>query len=50
MAGYGCARTYASVLRDKNGEKLLQQTLNEEGAADKKLSKIAGSINVEALA
>lgn len=50
MAGYGCARTYASLLGDKSSQKTLQQTLDEEGAADKKLTKIAGTINVEAMA
>ncbi len=48
MAGYGTARTYAELLGDDAGEKLLQQTLDEEGATDKKLSKLAESINVEA--
>ncbi len=48
MAGYGTARTYAKLLGDAKGEKLLQQTLNEEGETDKKLSRLAESINVEA--
>ncbi len=48
MAGYGTARTYAKLLGDAEGEKLLQQTLNEEGETDKKLSRLAESINVEA--
>ena len=49
MAGYGCARTYAEVLGDKDGAKILQQTLDEEGATDKKLTKLAKStINVAA--
>jgi ferritin-like metal-binding protein YciE len=51
MAGYGCARTYAELLGDKLGAKLLQQTLDEEGATDKKLTKLAQStINVSAMA
>lgn len=49
MAGYGCVRTYAEVLGDKEGAKLLQQTLDEEAATDKKLTKVAKSaINVDA--
>lgn len=51
MAGYGCARTYAEILGDKEGAKVLQQTLNEEGATDKKLTKLAVStINLAAVA
>lgn len=48
MAGYGCVRTYAQLLGETKAVKLLQQTLDEEGAADKKLTEIAKSINVEA--
>ena len=48
MAGYGTARTYAQLLGDTAGAKLLQKTLDEEGATDKKLTKLAESINVEA--
>lgn len=44
MAGYGCARTYAELLGDKNGAKLLQTTLDEEGDTDKKLTKLATSV------
>lgn len=44
MAGYGCARTYAELLGEKNGAKLLQQTLDEEGATDKKLTELATSV------
>ncbi len=51
MAGYGTVRTYAQLLGDKNASKLLQQTLDEEGEADKKLTQLAEStINVEAMA
>lgn len=51
IAGYGCARTYAELLDDKEGAKLLQQTLDEEAATDKKLTKLAKStINVAAAA
>jgi ferritin-like metal-binding protein YciE len=48
MAGYGTARTYAQLLGDKQGAKLLQITLDEEGATDKKLTTLASSINVAA--
>lgn len=48
MAGYGCVRTYAELLGYKDAAKLLQATLDEEGAADKKLTGLAQTINVEA--
>jgi ferritin-like metal-binding protein YciE len=50
IAGYGTARTYAELLGENDHVKLLQQTLAEEGDADKKLTQLAeSSINVEAL-
>jgi ferritin-like metal-binding protein YciE len=49
MAGYGCVRTYAKQLGDQTSEKLLQQTLNEEGETDHKLTHLAEAvINLEA--
>lgn len=49
IAGYGTVRTYAKMLGDTDAAKLLQQTLDEEGETDKKLTKLAVStINVEA--
>ena len=49
IAGYGCVRTLAELLGDKEGQKILQQTLDEEGATDKKLTDLALSeINVSA--
>jgi ferritin-like metal-binding protein YciE len=48
IAGYGTARTYANLLGDNKGAKRLQQTLNEEGATDKKLTQLAERINVAA--
>lgn len=48
IAGYGTARTYAELLGYDNAAKLLQETLDEEGATDKKLSAMAEKINVEA--
>lgn len=48
IAGYGTARTHAEMLGMKRIAKLLQQTLDEEGAADKKLTALAETcINVE---
>ena len=50
IAAYGTARTHASLLGYNKVAKLLQQTLDEEGNADKKLTALAESvINVEAL-
>lgn len=48
IAGYGTARTYAELLGDKKGAKVLQQTLNEEAATDEKLTVAAKKINVAA--
>lgn len=48
IAGYGCVRTYAKLLGHTSAMKLLQQTLDEEGATDKALTKLAETINVEA--
>ena len=49
MAGYGCARTYAEMLGDRQGAQLLQTTLTEESETDKKLTRLAKSvINVAA--
>jgi ferritin-like metal-binding protein YciE len=44
IAGYGSARTYAELLGDTQGAKALQQTLDEEGATDKKLTKLAKTV------
>jgi len=49
MASYGTVRTYAKLLGDDSAARLLQQTLDEEGTTDKKLTQLAQSgINVEA--
>jgi ferritin-like metal-binding protein YciE len=49
IATYGTVRTYATVVGERGVAKLLQQTLKEEHAADKKLTKIAeGSVNSRA--
>ena len=50
IAGYGCARTYAEVLGDRNGADLLEKTLEEEAATDKKLTELAKTlINLQAI-
>ena len=50
IAAYGTARTHAQLLGYDKVARLLQQTLDEEGATDKKLTSLAESvINVEAL-
>jgi ferritin-like metal-binding protein YciE len=41
MAGYGTVRTYANELGYGDVASLLQTTLDEEGEADKKLTKLA---------
>jgi len=41
IAGYGCARTFANYLGDKQVAKLLQDSLNEESAANEKRNQIA---------
>ena len=51
MAAYGCLRTYAEILGHTEAARLLDQTLQEEEAADKKLSSLAeGGINQAAAA
>lgn len=49
MAGYGSVRTFARLLGETEAAKLLQQTLDEEGETDKKLTALAeGMVNMEA--
>lgn len=51
IAAYGCVRNYAELLGYSSAAKLLQQSLDEEEAADKKLSELAeGGINEAAVA
>ncbi len=50
MAGYGTVRTYAELLGQNEMARLLEQTLKEEQEADKTLSDIARTVNVEAKA
>jgi ferritin-like metal-binding protein YciE len=44
IAAYGCARTYAELLGHEEVVDLLQQTLDEEKAADSKLNELALTI------
>lgn len=49
IAGYGCVRTFANLLGYEDAAALLQETLDEEGDADKSLTELAETIiNVEA--
>ena len=48
IAGYGAVRAYAELLGQSEIAKLLQQTLDEEAAADKKLTQIAKTVNAQA--
>jgi ferritin-like metal-binding protein YciE len=50
IAGYGTVRTYARLLGQEEDARLLQLTLNEEGDTDKRLTQLAESVNVEAMA
>jgi ferritin-like metal-binding protein YciE len=50
MAGYGSARDFAKLLGLTEVVSLLEETLEEEKAADKKLTSIAASVNKEAKA
>ena len=40
IAGYGCVRTYARRLNRTDEARLLQETLDEEGRADRRLTEI----------
>lgn len=46
IAGYGCVRTYAEILGDTETMELLQQTLDEEGSTDHRLTEIASTLNL----
>jgi len=48
IAAYGCVRTYAELLGRDDFVRILQRTLDEEKRADRRLTGIAESINVEA--
>ena len=48
IAAYGTVKTYAELLGMSKAAKLLDATLNEEKETDKKLTGLAGEINVQA--
>jgi len=48
IAGYGTARTFAEILSQDEVAEILQETLDEEGETDKRLTAIAETINAEA--
>jgi len=50
IAAYGSARTYAELLGEREIMRLLSETLEEEKAADTKLTHVAKKINLEAKA
>lgn len=47
IAGYGCVRTYATILGDEEAVTLLAQTLEEEKEADEALNGIAEQLSLE---
>ncbi len=49
MAGYGTARTFATLLGFDKAAGLLEETLEEEKEADERLSELAGELNAEAM-
>lgn len=49
IAGYGCVSTYAKLLGEDEAASVLKLTLEEEKETDKKLTQLAGSINLEAV-
>ena len=48
MAAYGTAAAFAKALAESKHVSLLEQTLAEEKAADEKLTKLSGEINLQA--
>ncbi len=49
IAAYGCVKTWAGLLGEKEAQDLLQQTLNEEKETDEKLTEISEGINTDAM-
>jgi len=49
MAGYGTARAFARSLGETEVADLLEQTLNEEGDTNQKLTDISTSVNDDAI-
>ncbi len=48
MAAYGTVRSYAELLGQSTAAQLLQQTLEEEEATDKKLTALSKKLNIRA--
>ena len=48
MAAYGTVRAYAELLGQSQVAKLLDETLEEEQAADQKLTSIAKKVSLQA--
>lgn len=48
MAAYGSVRTFAEQMGQERAAAVLQETLDEETAADEKLTNIAATRNIEA--
>lgn len=48
IASYGSLRTWAEQMGHREAAQILQQTLDEEKNADKRLTQIAATLNVEA--
>ncbi len=49
IAGYGCVKTFATLMGEKRFAATLGQTLKEEGETDKKLTAAAKTLNIRAL-
>jgi len=49
IAGYGSVRTWAEQMGHREAAQLLQQTLDEEKHADKKLTEVAAQLNLESV-
>ena len=49
MAAYGSVRTWAEQMGHREAAEILQQTLEEEKRADKRLTEIAARLNVESV-
>lgn len=49
IAAYGTARSFAETLGEEEIAELLQESLDEEGETDKKLTTIAAAVNEEAV-
>jgi ferritin-like metal-binding protein YciE len=47
IAGYGCVKTYATLLGRKDAAQLLGATLREEASTDKKLTAAAKTLNLK---